>query len=227
MVLSPVNSPVRRGGLWSGCKRRPEASPTGQEDAAGTGSAKRRLLGELPQLGVEPAGTDMDHDPGRRRGSWAFISAEGRRFAAPENLFVHACAEADRQGRASPRDVQTSVPADVLEYMMSCLTSKGTVEGRQDVADNVALLCAAEVRFQPNAPRFHPQRACPSDGPWPCQQVLKLPADPHLRPLLRTLAHQVWGHARYTGSSSLHVLSQLNLSAEAQQHVALILTTCC
>jgi hypothetical protein len=87
----------------------------------------------------------MEHDPGRKRGSCAFISAEGRRFAAPGNLFVHACAEADRQGRASPRDVQTSVPADVLEYMMSCLTSKGTVEGRQDVADNVALLCAAEV----------------------------------------------------------------------------------
>ena len=67
---------------------------------------------------------------------------------------MHACTEADRQGRASPRDVQTLVPADVLEYMMSCLTSKGTVEGRQDVADNVALLCAAEVYFSQTRPVF-------------------------------------------------------------------------
>jgi hypothetical protein len=172
------------------------------------GCAKKRQAepeGDAPRGAKRVCMLDVpsSRDTAANRPSEArLLSSEGRIVLVPPHVLAHMPGLANEERRALVDDghevLQTGMCAALLEHVISSLQA-GAVEPRESVADNVELLCASEA--------------------------LSLSAS-HVRPLLRSLAHQVWELAHNAGVSQLSLLGQLRVSPHAKEQIALILTAC-
>ncbi len=176
------------------------------------GCAKKRQMepeGDAPRGAKRVCMLDVpsarDAAANRPLGEAWLLSSEGRIVQVPPHVLAHmpglvnGLVNEERRVLVDGHEVfQTGIGAAVLEHVI-CSLRQGTLEPRESVADNVELLCASEA--------------------------LILSAS-HVRPLLRSLAHQVWELAHNSGVSQLSLLGQLRVSPHAKEQIALILTAC-
>jgi hypothetical protein len=170
VALSPLSHRVDGGGYWSpGCARKrlgveldAEVEASLHSRGAQEEPRPKRLRsteGEGAQAGGASDGDKLMMTSNaceafatrRPAGSeFVLISSEGVGVFAPQHVIGMMCVTPELF--SSIGAMQTSVKADVLEYIVQCLAGRGQLEARDNVHDNVSLISGSEVRRHGLAP---------------------------------------------------------------------------